>query len=113
MYDRAGVLFPLAAGFGIQLAIALVTEAAASPQGALIDAAVMASATDVSAKAGRIGVQWSAQIRGCSPGPMPLHAQHAPFFLPAALQDGGYGKIRSWASIGWGCTAPIAGEADA
>lgn len=35
------------AGFGIQLAIALVTEAAASPQGALVDAAVMASATDV------------------------------------------------------------------
>lgn len=39
---------PPPAGFGVQLAIALVTEAAASPQGALIDAAVMASATDVS-----------------------------------------------------------------
>lgn len=31
----------------MQLALALLTEAAASPQGALVDAAVMASATDV------------------------------------------------------------------
>lgn len=43
------------AGFGIQLAVALVTEAAASPQGALIDAAVMASATDVRAGLNRVG----------------------------------------------------------
>ena len=43
------------AAFGVQLAIALLTEAAASPQGALIDAAVMASATDVSTGAGGAG----------------------------------------------------------
>ncbi|KAL4434055.1 hypothetical protein ABPG75_000496 [Micractinium tetrahymenae] len=57
------------AGFGVQLALALITEGASAPMGALIDSAVMASQAD----------------------------------------DGGYGRIRMWASIGWGGTAPIAG----
>ena len=43
------------AAFSIQLALALLTEAAASPLGALIDASVMASATDVSAAHGAAG----------------------------------------------------------
>lgn len=39
-------LIALVAGYGLQLFLALLTESAAAPLGVVIDAAVMASATD-------------------------------------------------------------------
>lgn len=30
---------------------------------------------------------------------------HRPCTLPSCAQDGGYGRIRMWASIGWGCVS--------
>jgi hypothetical protein len=53
----------LSAAFSTQLALALLTEAAASPLGALVDAAVMASATDVGGGRDR-GVVHSGACRG-------------------------------------------------
>ncbi|GAB4815579.1 hypothetical protein N2152v2_002625 [Parachlorella kessleri] len=62
-------LIAVVTGYGIQVFLALLTEAVAAPMGAITDAAVMAAATD----------------------------------------EGGYGRQRMWASIGWGGMSPIAG----
>lgn len=71
--------------FSVQLALALLTEAAASPMGALVDAAVMASATDVSRvvvagmRAGmRAGRRWWERARGLMRGGRRRRGNRAP-----------------------------------
>ena len=72
------------AGFGVQLALALVTEGASAPLGALVDSAVMASQAD---DGGYGRIRWGARLGMAMTGSasclrLPTGARHRPRLPP-------------------------------